>query len=435
MFKSEEFKKYFFNTSWLFFEHVVRLSVALFVGIYVARYLGPDQYGLLNYSISFVALFSAVATLGLDQIVIRELVKDKSKRDSLLGTAFVLKIVGAFLVLGILTFSVQFTSNDPFTNLLIFIIAAGTLFQSMNVIDFYFQATVQSKFSVMAKFWSIMIISLLKVYSIYIEAPLLWFAVFVLLENITLASGYLIMYKQKRLSIYSWNFDFGLAKLLIKSSWPLIFSGIVVSLYMKIDQVMIKEMLDSQAVGLYASAVNLSEAWYFVPIIISSSLFPAIIELKKISEALYYERLQQLYDFVVIIALIIVLPVTILSDRIISILYGQDYFGAGTVLSIHIWAGIFVFLGVARGKWILTENLQKYTFMYSVIGAISNIALNLYLIPLYGINGAAVATFISQFIAVILAPLITKETRISSVMIIKSILFLNVIKAIYYRYR
>ncbi|MDK2892486.1 oligosaccharide flippase family protein [Methanohalophilus sp.] len=190
MFHSEVFKKYFFNTSWLFFEHIVRLVVALFVGVYVARYLGPDQYGLLRYSISFVALFSALATLGLDQIVIRELVKDKTKRDLLLGTAFYLKILGALLVLVILAIGVQFTSNDSFTNLLIFIIAAGTLFQSMNVVDFYFQARVQSKFSVQVKFWSIMGISILKLYFINIGAPLLWFAFLVLLESIVLASGF-----------------------------------------------------------------------------------------------------------------------------------------------------------------------------------------------------------------------------------------------------
>jgi len=282
MFNSDGFKKYFFNTSWLFFEHIVRLVVALFVSVYVARYLGPDQYGLLNYSISFVALFSAIATLGLDQIVIRELVKDRSKRDSLLGTAFVLKLSGAVLVIAILAVGVQFTSNDLFTNLLIFIIAAGTLFQSMNVVDFYYQSKVQSKFSVQVKFWTIMGISLLKVYSIYIGAPLLWFAFLVLLENIILASGFFLIYNLKGLSIFSWHFDLDMAKSLLKSSWPLIFSGIFIGIYMKIDQVMLKEMVDTQAVGLYAAAVKLSEAWYFVPTVIMSSFYPAIIEGKNI---------------------------------------------------------------------------------------------------------------------------------------------------------
>ncbi|TQD24055.1 flippase [Methanolobus vulcani] len=428
MIHSEYFKKYFVNTSWLFFEHIVRLSVALFVSVYVARYLGPDNYGLLNYSISFVGLFSVIATLGLDQIVIRELVKDRSKRDFILGTTFLLKILGAFLVLILLAIGIQFTSNDSFTNLLIFIIAAGTLFQSINVIDFYFQSRVQSRFIVQVKFWSIMGISLLKIYSIHIEAPLLWFAFLVLVENIILALGFFMIYKSNGLSVLSWKFDMNLAKLFLKNSWPLIFSSIFVTFYIRIDQVMINEILDSKAVGIYASAVKLSEAWYFVPMIISSSLYPAIIEAKKISEDLYYTRLQQLYDLLAIIAIVIILPVTILSDWIIIVLYGQEYIGAGTVLSIHIWAGLFVFLGVARGKWILAENLQTYTFLYTFLGALSNVILNLYMIPLYGINGAAFATLISQFVSVIVVPFIIKETRTSVFMLIKSILLISQIQ-------
>ncbi|MDK2947134.1 MAG: hypothetical protein PWQ63_294 [Methanolobus sp.] len=428
MFNSEEFRKYLFNTSWLFFQNIIRLVAALFVGVYVARYLGPSQYGLLNYSISYIALFSALATLGLDNIVIRELVIHKDKRDLLLGTAFLLKIAGSFLLLAVLAIGVQFTSNDSLTNLLIAIIAAGTLFQATNVIDYYFQSKVQSKFTVQVNFWTIIVLSILKLYAIHIGAPLLWFAVLTSLENAFLSIGYVAVYKLNRLSLISWKFDLNIAISLLKNSWPLIFSGIVISLYMRIDQVMIKQMLDSQAVGLYAAAVKLSEAWYFVPTIISSSLFPAIIKSKSISENLYYERLQQLYDFLVIIALSIVLPTTLLSKLIIATLYGQNYLGAGTVLSIHIWAGLFIFVGVARDKWILTENLQRYTFIYTAMGAIVNIILNTYLIPPYGINGAAFATLISQFVAVIFAPLLFKETRLSVFMIIKAIFLITTSK-------
>ncbi|ADE35619.1 flippase [Methanohalophilus mahii] len=411
MLKSEGFKKYFFNTSWLFFEHIVRLVVALFVSVYVARYLGPDQYGLLNYSISFVALFSAIATLGLDQIVIRELVKDRNKRDSLLGTAFVLKVSGAVLAIAILAVGVQFTSNDLFTNLLIFIIAAGTLFQSMNVVDFYYQSKVQSKFSVQVKFWTIMGISLLKVYSIYIGAPLLWFAFLVLLENIILASGFFLIYNLKGLSIFSWHFDLDMAKSLLKSSWPLIFSGIFIGIYMKIDQVMLKEMVDTQAVGLYAAAVKLSEAWYFVPTVIMTSFYPAIIEGKKISDEIYYQRLELLYGTVVWLAILIALPITFLGDWVIQILYGIDYVGAASVLKIHIWAAVFVFIGVANSKWLIIENLEKFALYRTMIGALCNVVLNLMLIPKYGIEGAATATVISYFIAAYLSMLFIGPTQ------------------------
>jgi len=409
--KSEGFKKYFFNTSWLFFEQVVRLSVSFFVSIYVARYLGPEQFGLLNYSIGFVALFTAISALGMEQIVIRELIKNDRKKDLLLGTAFWLKAAGAFLVLVLLTIGVHFTSNDSFTNLLIFIIAVGTLFQAINVVDFYFQAQVQSKFTVIIRFWSTIGIAALKIYLMSVEASLVWFAVLILLENILLAFGYILVYKLRGNYILSWVFDFEIAKSLIQSSWPLMFSSIFVSVYMKIDQVMLKEMMNTQAVGLYSSAVILSEAWYFVPVVIVGSFFPAIVESKKISDKLYEERLELLYGIVVWIAIFIAIPITFLGDWIITLIYGIEYAGAASVLKIHIWAAVFVFLGVANSQWLIIENYMQFSFYRTFIGAISNIALNALLIPILGIEGAAIATVISYAIASYLSLIFVKPLR------------------------
>jgi len=143
---SPGFKKYFLNTSWLFFERIIGMAATFFVGVYVARYLGPANFGLLSYAGSFVGLFMALSTLGLDGIVVRELVKDEKRRDELLGTTFVLKVIGSVLVIGMLAIAIRFTNNDNFTNLFIFIIAIGTIFQSFDIIKFYFQAKVLSKY-------------------------------------------------------------------------------------------------------------------------------------------------------------------------------------------------------------------------------------------------------------------------------------------------
>ena len=140
------FMKYFKNTSWLFFEKILRMFVGLFIGIWVARYLGPERFGLFSYAQSFVGLFVAIATLGLDGIVVRELVKDESRTNELIGTAFYLKLIGAILTLLVLVIATQFTSNDRYTNLLVFIIASATIFQSFNVVDMYFQSKVLSKY-------------------------------------------------------------------------------------------------------------------------------------------------------------------------------------------------------------------------------------------------------------------------------------------------
>ena len=411
---SNGFTKYFQNTSWLFSEKILRLAVGILIGVWVARYLGPERFGLYSYAQSFVGLFATVATLGLNNIIVRELVKKEKLRDELLGTGFYLKIIGALTVLILLAIAIQFTSNDQYTNVLVFIIASATIFQSFNVIDLYFQSKVLSRYVVYANMISLFLSSILKVLLILYEAPLIAFAYAVLFDSFVLACGLVYFYvKHANFKIMQFKFKRKLAVLLLRDSWPLILSGIIISVYMKIDQVMIKEMLDSQAVGQYSAAVKLSEAWYFIPMVITSSLFPAIINAKEKSSKLYYSRLQKLYDLMVWVAVVIALPMTFLSDWLIDILYGEQFFQAGGVLMIHIWASVFVFLGVVGNKWYIAENLQKYSFYRSLAGGIINVLMNYFLIPIYGIYGAAFSTIISQAFASYLFNLSNSKLRIN----------------------
>jgi len=405
------FNRYFANTSWLIAEKIFRSVVLLVVSVYVARYLGPDRFGLLSYTISFVGLFLPVAVLGLDGIVIRELVRDGTKRNQLLGTAFFLKITGAFFVLGVLYIALHFISNDSFTNLLIFIIAASTVFQSFNVIDFYLQSKVLSKYVVYAKVASLTLWAIINLFLIWAEATLLYFAVVFLIESAALAIGLVIVYVRQKLNIFEWAPTFRLAVGLLKDSWPLVLSGLCVSIYMKIDQVMIKHMLDSEAVGQYAVAVKLSEAFYFVPVVVCSSLFPAVINAKKRSKDLYYARLQKLYGLMVWTALPMTLVITFLASNIVQFLYGIEFSKGGSVLAIHIWATPFVFLGVASSKWFLSENLQLYSFVYQALGAVMNITLNFILIKHVGITGAAWATVISYACVAYFLNFVCPKTR------------------------
>jgi O-antigen/teichoic acid export membrane protein len=409
------FMRYFKNTSWLLAEKILRMVVGIFVCIWVARYLGPEQFGLFSYAQSFVGLFAAIATLGLDGIVVRELVKDESRRDELIGTSFWLKVMGAIGVLAILVIAVNLTSNDTLTKTLVFIIASATIFQSFNVVDFYFQSKVMGKFVVYVNITSLFLSSIVKIVFILNEAPLIAFAWVVLFDSFILACGFIYFYikKNSTFNVKNLKFRSKTASLLLKDSWPLILSGIVISIYMKIDQVMIKEMMNVEAVGQYAAAVRLSEAWYFIPVVISSSIFPAIINAKKQSEELYYARLQKLYNLMVWVAIAIALPMTFLSDWVVELLYGEQYNQAGGVLMIHIWAGVSVFFGVASNKWILSENLQKYRLFIDAFGAILNILLNLLFIPLYGVIGAAIATLISYLFTMIVVFLIIKKMRIA----------------------
>jgi len=408
--RSTGFKRYFANTSWLMGHRVLSMVIALFVGVYVARYLGPERFGLLSYAGSFVGLFTALATLGLNGIMVRKLVKSPERRDELLGTSFWLKAGGAILMWIGIAAAIPFTHNDTQTNILIIIIAFAVIFQSFNVIDLNYQAEVKSKFVVYAHLVQLVVSSITKLIFVWISAPLVWFACVFLFDAVVLAVGLTAMYLKNTGNLWYWKWRLGTAKELLRDSWPLILSGMVISIYMKIDQVMIKEMLGAEQVGHYAAAVRLSEAWYFVPIAITSSVFPAIINAKKQSEELYYQRFQKLYDLMVWLAVAIALPTTFLAPWLIRVLYGEAFLPAAGVLSIHIWAGVFVFLGVASGKWFLTENYIKKNLYRTSIGMIINVVLNLILIPLYGIYGAAIATLLGQMTANLIYDIFDKQT-------------------------
>ena len=393
------FIKYFSNTSWVLGERILRMAVGLFVSIWVARYLGPEDFGLLSYSISFVGIFAVIAKFGLDGIIVRELVSKPDKENTLLGTAFLLKFIGAFIVLVILAIAISFTSSDLQTKTLLFIIASATVFQSFNTIDLYFQAKVLSKYVAFSNSISMLISSSLKIYFILNQFELIYFAYVILFDSITLALGLLYFFYRKNKNIFIWKFNYSMAKSLLKDSWPLILSGVLISINMKIDQVMIKEILNNEAVGQYAAAVRLSEAWYFIPMVICASLFPAILNSKNKDRTLYMSRLQNLYNLMAWMAIAIAIPMSFLSDWTINLLYGEQYKQAGDVLMIHVWTGIFVFLGQAFNRYLTAENLTRIALYRTALGAISNIFLNYLLIPSYGINGAALATLTSSFIS------------------------------------
>lgn len=405
------FRRYFFNTSWMFAEQVLRIIAGLFVGIYVARYLGPEQFGIYSFAAAFVALFGAIARLGLDSIVVRDLVNHPEERDTYLGTAFWLKLIGALMTLGLLAIAVQFTSNDATTNLYIFIIASGLIFQSFDVVDFYFQSRVLSKYVSISRLIQLALSSILKLYFVFTQADLFWFVVVSLVDQVSLTLFLAIAYWRQKIGSFLARFDLGTAKAMLKNSWPLILSGIAISLYMRIDQIMINEMLGEREVGLYSAAVRLSEAWYFVPVIVTTSLFPAILNAKKLNPKLYNERLKRLYTIMIYSAVGVALPVAFMAESIVVTLYGIHYQDAGLVLAIHIWAGIFVALGVVNGSWFLAEGLQKLATLNTLIGAAVNVILNYILIPIYGIAGVAFATFASYGIAAYFSLFLYKKTR------------------------
>lgn len=399
------------NTSWAITEKVFRMVLTFIIGIYVARYLGPYKLGILSYALSFVALFKFVTDLGLDRIIVRSLVTKDDDDRILLGSAFMMKCVGALILVCLVFFAVSCISVEAEVKWLITIIAAGMLFDPFLVIVSYFQSKVQIRYVTFSYSISIIITAALKLILILMQAELIWFAIVVVFEQALLGFILIIFYFKKRFPIFYWKFDSGTAKRLLLSSWPLLLSSMSIMLYMRIDQVMIKAIIGNEGVGNYAVAVKISELWYFIPIAINQSLFPALLVTRAQDPINFKKYLQYLYDLMILAAVIIAIPVSFLSYPLIHILFGSYYADAAGVLNIHIWSSIFVFVGVATNSLFLAENLQIFTFYRTFLGCIVNIVLNFIFIPFAGINGAAMATLISQSIVGYFSLLLFKKTR------------------------
>ncbi len=422
------FTRYLKNTSWLMAEKVIRLFIALSVGVWVTRYLGPTEFGILSYAQSFVGIFAALSSLGLNDIIIRELVKSQDRRDVIMGSSFGLQTLGSMVIMIIIAISIYVNNNEPLTNKIIVILGLLTFINSFTIISSYFHSMVKSKYFALTGLIGVIISALVKIYLILNEFSLIYFVYVLAFDVIFLAAGQIWYYRKMGHSLFAWKFSWSVSKGLLKDAWPLILSGIIVSIYMKIDQVMIKEFLGNSEVGIYSAAVRLSEAWYFIPTIICSSLFPAIINAKLRDDSLYKDRLQRLYNLMVVLGAVVILPVLLLSSWIIQILYGIEFEQSATVLNIHILGSVFVFLGVANQKWFISENIQAYNIICLGMGMVANILLNIVFIPTYGIIGAAYATLISQFIASVLAPVFFKKTRNSFFMMIKALFFVQIFK-------
>jgi O-antigen/teichoic acid export membrane protein len=388
------------NAGWLFFDNILRMGVGLFVGVWVARYLGPDQYGQLSYALAFVLLFSSLANLGLDTIAVRNIVNDLSAKDEILGTAFVLKLIGGTTAFVVTTASIFFLRpGDSLTHWMVAIIAAGAIFQAFDTIDFWFQSQVKSKFTVIAKNSAFLLISAIKIVLIVLKAPLIVFACAALGEIAFGSLGLMIAYRTNGLYFKAWKTSFTRAKELLRDSWPLIFSGIVSMIYLRIDQVMLGEMSSNKEVGIYSAAVRLAEVWYFIPMVIYSSVFPSIIEAKSVSDELFYDRLQKLYNVMAFLAYAVAIPVTFMAGWVVVFLFGHAYSEASPMLAVLIWAGMFTNLGVARSTFLMSMNWTKVHFVTVFMGAIVNVFLNYILIPRHGGMGAVTASCVAYWVA------------------------------------
>ena len=393
---SPELRKIISNIGWLFADRILRMGVGLIVTAWVARYLGPEDFGLFNYASAFVALFGVLATLGLNQIVVRDIVRDPSKQDETLGTTFLLKLSGAILTVLVTSGVISLVRpNDQLTLAIVAIVAGVTIFDSFNTIDFWFQALVKSKYTVIAKNTAFILVTLLRITLISIKASVVAFAWVLVVESALGAVGLAIAYKAKGQNLLAWRATWQRAKILLWESWPLIISDLAIMIYVRIDQIMLGQLMGDKPVGIYSAAVRIAEIWYFFASAIVNSFTPSIVQAKQESETLYYQKFQKLFNLMVMITFGIAIPMTFLSKFIIVTIFGENYAAAASVLSIYIWSAVFGFFGWAKGIWIVAEGYTLFALISTCTGAAMNILLNFWLIPLYQENGAALASVIS----------------------------------------
>ena len=306
--------KYFKNTTWLFLEKFLRTGVTFIVSIYIIRYLGPYQLGLLSYSQSYVGIFAGLASLGMSEITVKQLVTYPENKNKILGTSLLLKlVVSVFIFLLILVSSLIIKETITIQYLTI-ILSIGLIFSSFDVIDFFFQANIMSKYPALIRTFVSAIICSIKMYLIFIKANLLTFGFVLVFENFLVMVLLIYFFTKKSSSLLSWSFDKKIAKDILIASFPLLLISIMINIYLKIDQIMLKNMLNIDSVGLYAVAVKLSEFWYIIPVIISQSIFPAIIKSRKLSALKYEKRMQRFYDLLTLISVSIAIIFTFFSE-------------------------------------------------------------------------------------------------------------------------
>lgn len=416
-------KKIFGNSMWQIGEKIITMILSVIASSLIARYLGPQDYGMVNYVISVVTLFTTFSTLGMQELTVRDFVNKEDEDSVILGTSITIRIIGGIIliILSQITLYILNGFNQTY-QILGAIMGSCMIFKAFEIIEYYLQSKMQLKVSSIIRFITTILVIIFKVLVVVFKWGAVGLVTSYLFDAIVAAVLFVIYYRCKNPKT-KWKFSKEYAKKLLSRCWYIAIAGLLSTIYMRIDQVMLGKMLsDTTENGIYSAAVRIAEMWYFIPSAIVASFQPNINARKKEKdEQGYINLIQQLYDIVAIIGIVFGIGITCFGWIAVDILYGEAYAQASQVLMVMVWAGLFATLGTARSVWLINENLQKYTIIYTLTGAATNIVLNYLLIPSMGALGAAITTLISQIVADLLTLMIFKKTRKSSIMILKAI--------------
>lgn len=398
------------NAVWIIGIRIIQSIVALLINMLTARYLGPSNFGLITYASSLVAFVLPIMQLGFSNVLVQEIVNDSEKEGTILGTSITLSIVSSICcIIGVTSFAFVTNANESTTVLVCFLYSLILIFQACDHIEFWYQAKLLSKYTSIISLISYIVVSLYKIYLLIAAKNVYWFALSNALDYALISIGGLILYRKigGRKLAFSWD----IGKRMFSKSKHYILSSMMVTIFAQTDKIMIKMMMNESATGYYGAAVACAGMTGFVFNAIIDSFRPSIFEGQKENEGVFKYRLTMLYSIIIYLSIVQSAIMTILSKWIIYILYGNAYNSAISALQIIVWYTTFAYIGSVRNIWILAYNKQKYLWQINMSGAIANVILNMFLIPIMGINGAAIASLITQFFTNVIVGYIIKPIR------------------------
>ena len=414
------------NATWIIGGRVIQMLLSVVVGSLTARYLGQTSYGLIGYGSAYVAFFTSLCTLGLNSVIIKDFVDHPDEQGEAIGSALVLRIVSSllsvFMISGIV-FVVDY--GEMQTLLVVALCSLGLVFHVFETFNFWFQSQYRSKITTMATLAAYVVMSLYKIVLLLLGAGMEWFAFAMSVDYIVIAIFLYVAYR--RYQGPRLRFSLKKSKSLLSVSYHYILSALMIAIYGQTDKIMLRQMLPAgtgdAAVGDYTMATTICAMWVFVLQAIIDSLYPTILNLYGKDKAGYEKKNRQLYAIVFYVSLAVSVGFQLLGGLVIDIYGGAEYATAVTPLKIVTWYTAFSYLGVARNAWIVSEKKQKYLKYLYGSAAVLNVILNLALIPLWGVSGAAAASLVTQIATSILLPLCFRELRPNAKLMLEAICF------------
>lgn len=402
--------KYLSNFSYQMGDYIFSLITSLIVGIAVARYLGPEMYGIIAFATAVYAVSVIIVSLGVDDIIMKDMIHLAEKQGSIQGSALFIKFAAAFLVYSII-FIYCFINYSGEKLYSVLIIGSAVLFQPLSVFSCIFLINAQAKYTSLARMISYTLSSLLKIILIIFKAPVTYFAFAVFIDYAVLYITVILMYRYKNYTVSGWRIDISYIKYILKNAVPLFAAVLFYTFYQKVTVIIISSMYSDYTSGIYSAAIRLTEIWYMVPAVLMTAFFPAVVTAKQMCEEEYNKRIKTLFYVTTIPFILMALFAALLSPLIIKILYGEAYIKSSIVLSLTIWSVPFISFYVISSKCFILENKVKHLLLRSALSFILIIVLNYILGGAYYLKGFSIALLISSFFSFFLIDLFFKDTR------------------------